>query len=502
MTQTAPESSAVTTSGDGRFASLDPRTGEVVAHHPIHSPKQVADAVAQARRASNWWQELGFDGRKERLDAWRRLLVKRVDEAASLISAETGKPAADAKLELVLVIDHLHWAAKNADRVLRKRRVPAGLLMSNQAATVEYLPLGVVGVIGPWNYPAFTPMGSIAYALAAGNTVVFKPSELTPGVGTWLADTLAEVVPEHPVLSVVTGFGETGAALCRSGVDKLAFTGSTETGKRVMAACAESLTPVLVECGGKDALIVDYDADVQLAADAAVWGGMSNAGQTCVGVERVYVHEDVADEFTAAVKKLAGKVRPGGDPGADLGPITMPAQVDIIRSHVQDALDKGARALVGGVESVRPPFVEPVVLVDVPEDSLAITDETFGPTITINRVRDTDEAIRLANAGRYGLGGTVFSKSRGEQLARRLKAGMVSINGVVAFAAIPSLPFGGVGDSGFGRIHGEDGLREFARPQAVARRKFRPLLNPMSFTRGAGTVRQLLAIVKLRYGRK
>jgi acyl-CoA reductase-like NAD-dependent aldehyde dehydrogenase len=502
MTQTAPESSAVTTKGDGRFASLDPRTGEVVAHHPIHSPQQVADAVAQARRASNWWQELGFDGRKARLDAWRRLLVKRLDEAASLISAETGKPAADAKLEMVIVIDHLHWAARNAERVLRKRRVPAGLLMSNQAATIEYLPVGVVGVIGPWNYPAFTPMGSIAYALAAGNTVVFKPSELTPGVGTWLADTLAEIVPEHPVLSVVTGFGETGAALCRSGVDKLAFTGSTETGKRVMAACAESLTPVLVECGGKDALIVDYDADVQLAADAAVWGGMSNAGQTCVGVERVYVHEDVADEFTAAVKKLALKVRPGGDPGADLGPITMPSQVDIIRRHVQDALDKGAKALVGGVESVRPPFVEPVVLADVPEDSLAITEETFGPTITINRVRDTDEAIRLANAGRYGLGGTVFSKARGEELARRLKAGMVSINGVVAFAGIPSLPFGGIGDSGFGRIHGEDGLREFARPQAVARRKFKPLLNPMSFTRGAGTVRQLLAIVKLRYGRK
>jgi aldehyde dehydrogenase (NAD+) len=502
MTQTAPESSAVTTKGDGRFASLDPRTGEVVAHHPIHSPQQVADAVAQARRASNWWQELGFDGRKARLDAWRRLLVKRLDEAASLISAETGKPAADAKLEMVIVIDHLHWAARNAERVLRKRRVPAGLLMSNQAATIEYLPVGVVGVIGPWNYPAFTPMGSIAYALAAGNTVVFKPSELTPGVGTWLADTLAEIVPEHPVLSVVTGFGETGAALCRSGVDKLAFTGSTETGKRVMAACAESLTPVLVECGGKDALIVDYDADVQLAADAAVWGGMSNAGQTCVGVERVYVHEDVADEFTAAVKKLALKVRPGGDPGADLGPITMPSQVDIIRSHVQDALDKGAKALVGGVESVRPPFVEPVVLADVPEDSLAITEETFGPTITINRVRDTDEAIRLANAGRYGLGGTVFSKARGEELARRLKAGMVSINGVVAFAGIPSLPFGGIGDSGFGRIHGEDGLREFARPQAVARRKFKPLLNPTSFTRGAGTIRQLLAIVKLRYGRK
>jgi acyl-CoA reductase-like NAD-dependent aldehyde dehydrogenase len=502
MTQTAPESSAVdATAAAKRFTSLDPRTGEVVAHHPIHGPKEVADAVATARRASTWWAELGFAGRKERLDSWRRLIVRRMAEAAGLISAETGKPIADAKLEIVLVIDHLHWAARNAERALRKRKVSAGLLMANQAATVEYLPLGVVGVIGPWNYPMFTPMGSIAYALAAGNTVVFKPSELTPGIGIWLADTFAEVVPEHSVLSVVTGFGETGSALCRSGVDKLAFTGSTATGKRVMAACAETLTPVLVECGGKDALIVDHDADLAAAADAAVWGAMSNAGQTCIGVERVYVVSDVADEFIGEVAKRASKLKPGGEPTADLGPITMPSQVDIIRSHVQDALDKGGRAVVGGSDSVRAPYVEPVVLVDVPEDSLAITEETFGPTVTINRVRDVDEAVRLANAGRYGLSGTVFSKSRGEQLARRLRVGMVAINSVVAFAAVPALPFGGVGDSGFGRVHGEDGLREFARPQAVTRRRCKALLNPMTFSRSAGTVRQLINIVKLRYGR-
>ncbi|AHI00931.1 aldehyde dehydrogenase family protein [Kutzneria viridogrisea] len=505
MTQTAPESSAVGAAGSDehpkRFASLDPRTGEVVAHHPVHSAQEVTEAVATARRAATWWAELGFDGRKQRLDAWRRLIVKRLDEIANLVSAETGKPNADAKLELALVIDHLHWAARNAERVLRRRRVASGLLMLNQAATVEYRPLGVVGVIGPWNYPIFTPMGSIAYALAAGNTVVFKPSELTPGVGVWLADTLAEVVPEHPVLSVVTGFGETGAALCRSGVDKLAFTGSTATGKRVMASCAESLTPVLLECGGKDVLIVDYDADVAAAADAALWGAMSNAGQTCIGVERVYVVEDVAEEFVEQITKRAAKLRPGGQPSADFGPITMPSQVEVIRSHVQDALDKGGRAVVGGTESVRPPFVEPVVLVDVPEDSLAITEETFGPTVTVNRVRDVDEAVRLANAGKYGLGGTVFSKSRGEQVARRLRTGMVAVNSVIAFAAVPALPFGGVGDSGFGRIHGEDGLREFTRVQSVTRKRFKPVLNPMSFSRGGGVVGRLMAIVKARYGR-
>lgn len=262
------------------FQSIDPRTGEVVGEHPIHDAEAVESRVAAAREAQTAWDELGFSGRKTHLDQWRKLLVKRLDELAAVVCAETGKPLEDAKLELVLVIDHLAWATSNAEKVLKRRKVSPGVLMSNQTATVEYLPYGVVGVIGPWNYPAFTPMGSIAYALAAGNAVVFKPSELTPGVGEWLVKSFAEAVPEHPVFRLVTGYGQTGAALCQSGVNKVAFTGSTATGKRVMASCAENLIPVLVECGGKDALIVDADADLAAAADAAVWGAMSNTGQT------------------------------------------------------------------------------------------------------------------------------------------------------------------------------------------------------------------------------
>ncbi|MGO1051782.1 aldehyde dehydrogenase family protein [Crossiella sp. CA198] len=483
------------------FTSLDPRTSEVVGEYPVHSASQVRAVVEQAREAQLWWAGLGFAERKKRLDAWRQLLLKRLDELAGVMCAETGKPLDDARLELVLVVDHLQWAAKNAEKVLKRRKVSSGVLMSNQASTVEYLPLGVVGVIGPWNYPAHTPMGSISYALAAGNAVVFKPSELTPGVGAWLVRTFAEVVPEWPVFSLVTGFGATGAALCESGVDKLAFTGSTATGKRVMAACAQTLTPVLVECGGKDALIVDADADLEAAAQAAVWGGMANAGQTCVGVERVYVVDSVAQEFIERVTRIAGRLKPGAEPTADLGPITMPSQVPIIQSHIEDALSKGAMAVVGGKESVREPYVEPVVLVDVPEDSLAITEETFGPTLTINRVADVDEAIRLANGVRYGLGGAIFSRARGMELARRLRAGMVAVNSVVSFAAVPALPFGGIGDSGFGRIHGADGLREFARTQAVTRQKFKAPLQPMSFARGSRTVRRLLRILRLVHRR-
>ncbi|MEV0681937.1 aldehyde dehydrogenase family protein [Actinosynnema sp. NPDC050436] len=501
MTQTASAKPARAGDEQKRFASLDPRTGEVVAHHPVHGEADVRAAVESARAAAAFWAGLGFDGRRARLDAWRKLLVRRLDEFQALISAETGKSADDARTELALVIDHLHWAARQAPKTLGKRKVKPGLLMYNHAATLEYRPLGVVGVIGPWNYPAFTPMGSIAYALAAGNAVVFKPSEFTPGVGVFLGDAFAEVVPEHPVLQVVTGFGETGAALCAAGVDKLAFTGSTPTGRKVMAACAATLTPVLVECGGKDPLIVAEDADVRAAAEGAVWGGIFNAGQTCAGVERVYVADAVYDEFVDLVVAKAGKLRPGGEPDADFGPITMPKQVEVIQSHVADALERGGRAVVGGLESIRPPYVEPVVLVDVPDDSTAVTDETFGPTLVVTRVADADEAVRRANSLPYGLGATVFSRNRGEELADRLRCGMVSVNSVLAYASVPGLPFGGVGDSGFGRIHGEDGLREFAYAHAVTRKRFAAALDPMTYERGSRTIRHVVRLVKVLYGR-
>jgi acyl-CoA reductase-like NAD-dependent aldehyde dehydrogenase len=374
--------------------------------------------------------------------------------------------------------------------------------MANHSATLEYAPLGVIGVIGPWNYPVFTPMGSIVYALAAGNAVVFKPSEYTPGVGQWLVDSFADVVPDHPVLQLVTGFGDTGAALVRSGVDKVAFTGSTATGKKIMAAAADSLTPVLIECGGKDALLVDADADVDAAADAAVWGGMSNAGQTCVGVERVYVHERVYDEFVAKVTERAAKVTVGEGANAQIGPITMPSQLGIIRSHIEDALARGGRALVGGVGAVGDRFVQPTVLVDVPEDSLAVTDETFGPTLTIAKVQDMDEAVARANASKYGLGATVFSRARGLELARRIRSGMASVNSVISFAAIPSLPFGGVGESGFGRIHGEDGLKEFTRPKAIARQRFRIPVKTTTFARTAKDDKILATLVGVLHGRR
>ena len=466
-----------------KLESLNPATGDVVGIHPIDDASAVDAAVARAREASTWWAGLGFAGRKEVLGQWRGVLTRRMAQLADVVHQETGKPHADAQLEIGLAIDHLAWVGTHAEKVLGRKRVSPGLLLANQAASVEYLPLGVVGVIGPWNYPVFTPMGSIAYALGAGNAVVFKPSELTPGVGVWLADSLREVVPHHALLQTVTGLGETGAALCRADIDKLAFTGSTATGKKVMATCAERLTPVLIEAGGKDALLVDADADVTAAADAAAWGAFSNAGQTCIGIERVYVHERVADRFVDELSRRARAIHAGVDGDAKLGPMTMASQVDVVRRHVDDALARGGRAVVGGEEAIGERFVQPTVLVDVPEDSVAVTEETFGPTVTVTRVRDMDQAVELANAGRYGLGSAVFSARRGAEIARRLRSGMTAVNSVIAFAAVPGLPFGGVGDSGFGRIHGPDGLREFTYAKAVTRQRFKPALNLTTFDR-------------------
>lgn len=495
-TTTTPSDAAQT------FDSLDPATGDVVGTHPVAGRAEVDAAVARAREAVEWWGNLSFDERADLLLTWRSVITRRIAQLSDLSHRETGKPHGDAQLEIVLAIEHIAWAARNAKKVLGARKVGSGLLMANQSATVAYHPLGVVGVIGPWNYPVFTPMGSIAYALAAGNAVVFKPSEYTPGVGQWLADSFREVVQGRDVLQVVTGLGETGNALCRARIDKLAFTGSGRTGKLVMAACAENLTPVVIEAGGKDSLIVDEDADLAKAAEAALWGGMANAGQTCTGTERVYVHRNVFDDFMTEILAQADGLRAAADSAAQIGPITMPSQLGIIRSHIDDAVAKGARVVLGGPDAVGERFVQPTILTHVPEHSTAITEETFGPTLTINPVDDMEEAVRLTNATQYGLAGAVFSRANGMSIARRIRSGMTSVNSVISFAAVPALPFGGVGQSGFGRIHGADGLREFTYAKAITRQKFAPVMNLTSFARDAATDGKVAQLITLLHGGK
>ena len=285
-------------------------------------------------------------------------------------------------------------------------------------------------------------------------------------------------------------------------MDKISFTGSTPTGKRVMAACAVSLTPVLLECGGKDAVLVDKDADLDKAADAATFGAFSNAGQTCVGVERVYVHQEVYDEFLDLVAQKARALTPGHGPDSSYGPMTMPSQIEVVREHVRDALERGGRAVVGGPESVGEGVVEPIVLAQVPEDSLAVMEETFGPTLVVNPVRDMDEAVDRANAADFGLAASVFSSSRAtmERVASRLRVGMVSMNSWVMYAGVSALPWGGVGQSGFGRIHGPDGLREFARSKSTVRERFGIPLTLTSFARHPNTTELVRRVTSVMHG--
>jgi acyl-CoA reductase-like NAD-dependent aldehyde dehydrogenase len=486
------------------FTTANPATSEVIATFPVHGPAEVDAAVERAREAVAWWSGLGWKERQTRLLAWKSYLIRYVGRLAELIHNETGKPLADAQLEIFLAVVHLDWAARNARRVLGPRRVRSGILAINLASWVEYAPLGVIGVIGPWNYPVFTPMGSIAYALAAGNAVVFKPSELTPATGGWLVSSFAEVVPEHPVLQLVTGAGGTGEALARSAVNKISFTGSSATARKVMAACAGNLTPMIAECGGKDAFLVGAGANLDAAADAAAWGALSNAGQTCIGVERVYVAEPVYHTFLEKLAERMAGARPGDDRESAYGPMTLPAQADVVEDHIADALARGGRAVIGGMQSIRRPYVDPVLLADVPETSMAVQDETFGPTLTVTKVADLDEAVALANSSRYALGSTVFagSKKRAMAAARAMRSGMTAINSVLGFATVPALPWGGNGDSGFGRIHGPDGLREFTRAKAITRVRVRSPLNLTTLRRTDKDLKRLLSTATLLHGKR
>lgn len=490
-----PASKREPESGVDFIESLNPTTNEIVGTVPVFSQGQVNQTVLRARDAAITWAALSHQERCDELIAWRRALASHADELADLIHQETGKPRVDAMSEVLAALGHLHHAALRAPKALRSRSVPSGLLV-NMKASIQYHPLGVVGVIGPWNYPMFTPFGSIASALAAGNAVVFKPSELTPLVGQRFAELAQESISVPAVMQVVTGAGATGAALARANVDKLAFTGSAKTGRLVMAAAAESLTPVVLELGGKDAMIVCSDADVKRAAHDAVFGALTNAGQACVSVERCYVVEAVYEEFIDEVVRLAKEV----NWGEEIGPITLPAQVALIRDQLEDAVEKGATVRLGGAEGIVDNFVPVTVLTDVGPEMKVMREETFGPVLPIAKVANVEEALQRTNASSFGLGSAIFGKARARENADKIRSGMTSINSVMAFSMIPSLPFGGVGESGFGRIHGDEGIREFARTKAIAEERFPMPVNMMSMKLPEGSYERLRGAVKQLYG--
>jgi acyl-CoA reductase-like NAD-dependent aldehyde dehydrogenase len=438
----------------------------------------------------------------------QKWLIDNHKRVIQTIVSETGKSWEDAQVaELSYGAAAFGFWAKNAEKYLADERVrSSSLLVKGKKLLLRYQPLGLVGVIGPWNYPLTNSFGDCIPALMAGNAVILKPSEITPLTSLLMAEALWECgMPEH-VFQVATGYGPTGAALVDH-VDMIMFTGSTATGKKVMAKAAETLTPVSLELGGKDPLIVLRDADLERAANVAVYWSMQNSGQTCISIERVYVEEPVYDEFVA---KVTAKVRalrqgvPGGPGSVEVGAMTFPPQIDTVERHVNDAVAKGAKVLVGGKRREGPGrFFEPTVLVDVTHDMDCMREETFGPTLPIMKVRDAEEAIRLANDSPYGLGGSVFSKDvrRGEEVARRVQSGTVSVNDAVIGYSALELPMGGAKASGLGSRHGAGGIRKYTSQQAILISRLHPKRDPHMFPYTAKGTQRLMKLFGFLWGR-
>jgi acyl-CoA reductase-like NAD-dependent aldehyde dehydrogenase len=494
------------------IAVENPATGETAAHVRDMDAAQVAELVARARSAQPGWEALGVESRARVLDRLRRWLIDNRDRVADTIIEETGKAREDAMMaEVFLTADSLKFWGKRSKRWLADERVrPSSLLTLGKKLYVRYRPFGVVGVIGPWNYPLSNSFGDCIPALMAGNSVVLKPSEVTPLTSLLMEQAMRAAGAPDDVFLVATGAGETGAALIDD-VDMVMFTGSTATGRKVMARAAETLTPVSLELGGKDPMIVLRDADIERAANAAVYYGYSNGGQICISVERVYVEEPIYDEF---VQKVVDKTRalrqgpPSGPGSVEVGAVTFPRQAEIIDSHVKDAVEHGAKVLTGG--RLRPGpgrFYEPTVLTDVDHSMKIMTDETFGPTLPIMKVPDADEALRLANDSRYGLNSSVWTRDleRGQQIADRIEAGSTCVNDTNVNYAAQELPFGGWHESGIGVRHGAAGIRKYCRTHSVLVTRFGPKREVHMFPyskRGSKMIERFFAFTHRRAGRR
>jgi acyl-CoA reductase-like NAD-dependent aldehyde dehydrogenase len=454
------------------LAVRDPVSGALLAELPELDAEEVAALVARGRAAQPAWQAMGFDGRGRVLRRARRWVADNADRIARTIVSETGKAYEDAWLaEVSYGASAFGFWAGHAPRWLAERRVrSAAPAVLGKRLLVRYEPLGVVGVIGPWNYPLTNSFGDAIPALAAGNAVVLKPSEHTPLTSILLAEGLRECGLPEDVFAVATGGAATAEALVDA-VDMVQFTGSTANGRKVAQRAAARLIPVSLELGGKDPMLVLADADLERAANAAVYYAMQNAGQTCISVERVYVEDAVHDEFVRRVTEKTLALRqgdPSGGPGTvDVGAMTTPAQLEIVEEHVRDAVQRGATVLTGGRRDG--PFYAPTVLARVDHTMRAMTEETFGPTLPLMRVRDAEEAIRLANDSPYGLAASVFTGDvrRGEQIARRLRAGSVTVNDALVNYQALELPMGGWKQSGLGTRHGAGGIRKFCAEQAI-----------------------------------
>jgi acyl-CoA reductase-like NAD-dependent aldehyde dehydrogenase len=473
------------------FAVENPATGEVIAHCPDLGAEEIAAMARRAREVQPAWDALGFEGRGRILKRMQKWVIDHQEEVIAVIRSETGKTYEDALIaEISYGAAAFGFWATNAEKYLAEEKVKSSaILVKGKKLRLRY-----------------NSFGDCIPALAAGNSVILKPSEITPLTSLKLAEGLKECGIPDGVFQVATGLGATGAALVDE-VDMIMFTGSTATGKKVMKTAADTLTPVSLELGGKDPMIVLADADVDRAANTALYYGMLNGGQTCISIERVYVEAPVYDEFVAKVTDKARALRQGnGAAGtADVGSMTFPPQVDIVERHVEDAKAKGARVVVGGSRGHHDKgyWYEPTVLVDVDHTMLAMTEETFGPTLPIMKVRDEEEAIELANDSPYGLGASVFGKDTGhaEAVARRIDAGAVCVNDALVNYSALELPMGGAKASGLGTRHGAGGIRKYCQQQAVLITPLALKKDPHMYPYNAKMTGRLSKLFRFLYGR-
>jgi acyl-CoA reductase-like NAD-dependent aldehyde dehydrogenase len=490
-------------------SSVNPATGEVLRELQCAGCSEVQAAVARAQAAQPAWAETGVRRRIAALREFQHKLHEKKSEIAEAITQEAGKPVAEAlTTEVLVVLDAARFLIDNAYRLLHDEPVPHGNLATKlKSGRLIREPYGVVGIISPWNYPFSIPATETLAALVAGNAVVLKPSEFTSLVALELEALLHRAGVPKEVFQVVVGDGATGAALIHSEIDKLVFTGSVATGKRIAAAAAERLLPVVLELGGKDPMLVLDDADLDVASSAAVWGAFVNAGQTCLSVERCYVHRGVYEAFLKACVDKTKKLRVGHGLGreTEVGPLIRERQLRIVESQVEDAVARGARVLAGGSRfpEMGANFYHPTVLAGVTHDMRVMREETFGPVLPVMAFDTDDEAVRLANDSEFGLAASVFTRdnARGERLARRIQAGTVMVNDVVSCFGISEAPHGGVKSSGLGRAHGRFGLEEMVRLKYLDSDRVPGMKKVWWYGYGASFARQMEGFIDFQFAR-
>jgi succinate-semialdehyde dehydrogenase/glutarate-semialdehyde dehydrogenase len=482
------------------IVSVNPATGEEIGRVPQTSTEEIRSSIERSRTASRAWKNSSFRERKALVMRAREVILTEMDEIASLISRESGKPVAEAlSMEIAPVLDLMQYFARNAEKLLRPKRIGIGLYsLLGRSSKIVYHPLGVVGIIPAWNYPFSIPLGEAAMALMAGNAIVIKPSELTPFIGLKIGEIFEKAGAPEGLVQIVTGDGRAGSALVDAAPDKIMFTGSVATGKKIAEAAAKNLTSTVLELGGKDPMIVFDDANLDLAAQAAVWGAFCNAGQSCSSVERLYVQETVAERLTQLIVKRTKELKVGSGDQEDvsIGPMSSERQLETVEDHVEDFRRAGAKIETGGRRSgdnpvptddasssdmlfgLRPHrdksvapslFYEPTVITGATNEMRAMQEETFGPTLPIATFKTEDEAIRLANDSEFGLTASVWTRdyAKGKRVAQQIEAGSVCVNEVLYTHGIGQTPWGGFKNSGRGRTHGTEGLMELVQPQHI-----------------------------------